>query len=89
MKRALYKNKYFITFYENDNDTLFMIFDNVIEILQYLQKEVNDYNRRLIDIELYRALKQRNGKTQMLGRTMYVYIFDENEDDDINESLDK
>ena len=72
----LYQGSHIIAFYEKDDDTLFEIFDNARDILKFLQRDITRQNVNLINVELYRALKERNGRTMMLGRTMIVHIID-------------
>lgn len=72
-----YKGKYFIAFYENDDDTYITSFNNVREILIYKNMSVTRTNVNLMNVELYRALKRDDHRTQMLnGKTMRVYLID-------------
>lgn len=80
-KVRYYKNRYVISFYEKDDDTLYKMFNNADEIINELGRVKTDQLRRQINVELYRALKHRNNRTTMLGRTMFVHIIDISEDD--------
>lgn len=72
-----YKGKYFIVFYQNDDETYVTSFNNVREILAYKNMSITRTNVNMMNVELYRALKREDHKTQMLtGKTMRVYIVD-------------
>lgn len=71
-----YKGKYFIIFY-NEEDWPIHIFNNVREILEFMKKPLTRQNINLINVELYRALKNEEPYTQFLtGKRMKVYIID-------------
>lgn len=72
-----YKGRYFIVFYENDDETYVNSFNNVREILQYRNMPITRINVNMMNVELYRALKREDHTTQMLtGKTMRVYLVD-------------
>ena len=50
--KKLYKGKYFIVFYDKNDERLLYTFDNVKEILKFQKKEINTYNARLLNIDL-------------------------------------
>ena len=69
---TFYKGKYFICFYDM-NDSFQFMFNNVREILK---------NIRLINVELYRALKSESHITKLLtGELMRVYIINTEDED--------
>lgn len=79
--RDFYKGKYFIVFYDKNDEQILYTFDNVREILKFQKKEVNDYNWRLINVELYRALKSdEHFVTFLTGEVMRVYIINKEEE---------
>ena len=80
--KKLYKGKYFIVFYDKNDERLLYIFDNVKEILKFQKKEINTYNARLLNIELYRALKSdEHFITFLTGEVMRVYIITDKEEE--------
>ena len=80
--KKLYKGKYFIVFYDKNDERLLYIFDNVKEILKFQKKEINTYNARLLNIELYRALKSdEHFITFFTGDVMRVYIITDKEEE--------
>ena len=80
--KKLYKGKYFIVFYDKNDERLLYLFDNVKEILKFQKKEINTYNARLLNIELYRALKSdEHFITFLTGEVMRVYIITDKEEE--------
>ena len=80
--KKLYKDKYFIVFYDKNDERLLYTFDNVKEILNFQKKEINPYNIRLLNIELYRALKSdEHFITFLTGEVMRVYIITDKEEE--------
>ena len=72
-----YKNKYFITFYDEADEDFIASFDNLRQICQYRGKEPTSSNLTLIAVELYRALRREDHSTRMLdGTLMHVYLID-------------
>jgi len=72
-----YKNKYFITFYNETDEEFVASFDNLRQICQFRGKEPTSSNLTLISVELYRALKREDHATRMLdGTLMHVYLID-------------
>lgn len=70
-----YKGSFFIVFYDKDDEYLQYMFDNVREILKYLNKPITRYNVNLINNELYRALKTKTHFTRFLNNEILrVYI---------------
>lgn len=81
--RDFYKGKYFIVFYDRTDERILYTFDNIKEILKFQKKEINPYNARLLNIELYRALKSdEHFVTFLTGEVMRVYIIDKEEEED-------
>lgn len=73
--RRYYKGKFFIVFYDKEDEVLEHIFDNVRDILKYQNREVNRKSVNKINVELYLALKRKGHFTRMLdGRLLRVYL---------------
>ena len=84
MDRRYYKGKYSLAFYSMD-DELIEIFDNIKEIVTFLNKPINRYNTQYVKLLLYRALKRESHITYLLGEKMKVYMIDLNENEDTEE----
>ena len=70
-----YKGSFIISFYDKTDEYLMYVFDNVREILKFMEKPVTRENVNLINIELYRALKTKNHFCRFLtGEVFRVYI---------------
>lgn len=76
-----YRNKYGISFYAEDDDTLVVCFDNLQQICKYKGLPITSKNINTIEIGLYRALKREDHFTELLGEPMHVYLIDINEDE--------
>ena len=75
--QKLYKGHYFIVFYDIDDETLLYMFDNVREILKFMKRPITSQSIRLINVELYRALKTDSHITKFLtGKFLRVYVID-------------
>lgn len=73
----LYKQKYFIVFYDKTDTNLKYMFDNVEEILKFQQKDITRQAKNLINVELCRALKTDSHFTRFLtGEVLRVYIIE-------------
>lgn len=73
--RKYYKGKFFIVFYDKDDESLEHMFDNVRDILKYQQREVNRKSVNKINVELYLALRRKGHFTRMLnGKLLRVYL---------------
>lgn len=81
--RKLYKGKYFLTFYDKTDEEVLHIFDNVRDILKYLNKAITSSNINLMNVELYRALTSIEHFTRILGQTMRVYMIPVDEEQDV------
>lgn len=76
-KEKFYKNKYFIVFYDKDDENFLYLFNNVHEILKFQNKEINHQNVNLINVEIYRALKREGNFCKFLtGEIMVIHIYD-------------
>lgn len=84
--QRLYRGSYFIVFYDEADEELRYLFDNVRDILTFMKRPVTRTNINLINVELYRAFKRQNHLTRFLtGEKLRVYmIADIEDDDDIN-----
>lgn len=70
-----YKGSYIIVFYDEDDEYLQYIFDNVRDILKFQKKELTARNVNTINIEIYKALKKQKGITRFLtGELMNVHL---------------
>lgn len=70
-----YKGSYFIVFYDNTDEYLRYMFDNVREILTFMNKPVTRQNVNIVNNELYRALKSETHITRFLNNEILrVYI---------------
>lgn len=70
-----YKGSFFIVFYDKTDEYLMYMFDNVRDILKFMNKEVNRQNVNIVNNELYNALKTENHFTRFLtGEVLRVYI---------------
>ena len=70
-----YKGSFFIVFYDKHDEYLEYMFDNVREILEYMNKPVTRQNVNIINNELYRALKSETHLTRFLNsKPLRVYI---------------
>ena len=79
----LYKGRFFIVFYDDDDDTYLYSFDNVRDILKFQQKDFTRMNVSLLNVELYRALRRPDHSCKFLtGEPMRVYIFEQGENDE-------
>jgi hypothetical protein len=66
----------FLAYYEPDDDTFAVGFEDIKEIMRYRGLEETKSNYDLIAIEVYRALKRKDGYTEMLGRPMHLHLID-------------
>ena len=83
----LFKGKYLIAFYKEDDETIVAVFDNLKEIIAYRGEEVTYESYATLKCHLYKALKRENHYTRMLdGSPMHVYLEDPqfDEDDDLD-----
>lgn len=70
-----YKGSFIISFYDKTDEYLMYMFDNVREILKFMGRPITSANVRLINNELYRALKTENHFTRFLtGEVLRVYL---------------
>lgn len=72
---AFYKGKYFLAFYDKTDEDLIYMFDNVRDILKFMNKPTTRQNINLINVELYRALSSKEHFCKFLtGEVLRVYI---------------
>lgn len=74
MSKSLYKGKYFLAFYDMDDETLLHIFDNVHEILRFIKRPITYQNVNEMNVQLYRAFKRNEHCTSILGYKTRVYM---------------
>lgn len=73
--RDYYRGKFFIVFYDETDEIMMHMFNNVREILAFQCKEVTRTNVNLINVELVRALKREGRDCWFLtGEHMKVYL---------------
>ena len=81
-RHNFYKGKFLIVFYDEEDENLKFMFDNVREILKYQKKEINRKNVNRINIEIYLALRKEGHFTRMLnGERLRVYLINLKEGD--------
>lgn len=74
-ERRLYKDRYFLVFYDKHDEELLYLFDNVRQILKFMGKEITRQNVNVVNNELYRAFRRNGNYTRFLtGETMRVYM---------------
>ena len=85
--KGYYKGKYFLAFYDKNDEDLLYMFKNAEEILHFKKEKITYSNKNRTNVELYRALKRQGNFTRMLdGTLMRVYIIDvEDLEEDLNE----
>lgn len=84
MSRHFYKGQYCLAFY-NDKDEIIHVFDNIREIVDFLELPITRANTQYIKLLLYRALRRQSHITHILGSKMKVYMIDINENEDNKE----
>lgn len=73
--RSFYKGQYFLVFYDKTDEYLQYMFDNVRDILKFMNKPLTRTNINQVNVELYRALKSINHFTRFLtGEVLRVYM---------------
>ena len=78
-KRKYYKDKYVIVFYDETDNFIVGMFDNIKQICEYKKMDITLKSYNLVKIELYRSLNKQNGSTRMLnGKKMYIHLMDKN-----------
>ena len=86
MTNKLYKDKYVISFYESDDDTLKYVFDNLREVCIELGLEVNHKNMNRIQVDIFRSVRRPNHQTNLFrGQCLRVYLTDITQDYDKDE----
>lgn len=77
-----YKGKYFICFYDSNDEELLYMFENVKEILKFQGKKITKQSINSINVRLYRALRSNHIIRFLTGDAMKVHIFDINEEEE-------
>lgn len=73
--RSFYKGQYFLVFYDKTDEYFQYMFDNVRDILKFMDKPLTRTNINQVNVELYRALKSINHFTRFLtGEVLRVYM---------------
>lgn len=75
-KTRLYKGHYFIVFYDLSDEILTHMFDNVRDIVRYLNMPVTRQNVLRISKCICVALKTDSHITKVLRKPLRVYIID-------------
>ena len=92
-KDSYYKGQYYIAFYkeEDDDETFYAGFNNVVEICKYNKWEVTTTNINLIHQALYKALCEKDEPYTKLidGIRLKVYLIDMTEEIRENERREK
>lgn len=74
-QNKLYKNRYYIVFYDASDEFFVAMFNNIYQICKYKGKDYSEKN--LISVELCRAIKRKKSTTRMLdGSLMHVHLID-------------
>ncbi len=82
---ALYKGRYLLAFYDKTDEQLLYLFDNVRDILKFMNKACTRQNVNLVNVMLYRALSTEEKFVRFLtGEVMRVYMIPYVEDEEIN-----
>lgn len=82
-RRELYRGRYFIVFYDETDEELMYLFDNVRDILVFMDKPVTRVNVNLVNVELYRAFRRQGHFTRFLtGKKLRVYMIAADIEDD-------
>lgn len=72
-----YKGRFFIVFYDESDERLKYMFDNVREILKFQKKEFTQKNVNKINVEIYMALRRKDHQTRFLnGELLRCYLID-------------
>lgn len=75
--QKLYKGHYFIVFYDQQDEYLRYMFDNVRDILKFMGKALTRENVLKINNYIVRALKRDTHLTRFLnGEPLRLYIID-------------
>lgn len=71
----LYKGEYIIVFYDKTDDYLLYMFDNVRDVLRFMNKPITRNNVTLVNTIIARALKTETHFTRFLtGEVLRVHI---------------
>lgn len=73
--QKLYKDKYFLVFYDKTDEELMYMFDNVRDILKFMGKSLTRQNINQVNVEIYRALSSKEHFCRFLtGEVLRIYI---------------
>lgn len=72
----LYKGHYFIVFYDITDEVMMYMFDNVRDILKFLNRPITRNNIIEVNTVLCKALKTDSHITRLLNEPLRVYIID-------------
>lgn len=82
MSEKLYKGRYLIAFYDEKDEELLHLFDNVKDILAFQKKKITKDNLQKVYLNVYRGLKQENHLCEFLtGKSMHIYLIDNKEEE--------
>ena len=77
----LYKGSFFIVFYDKADEEMKYMFDNVRDILMFMNRPITRKNVNIVNNELYKALKTDTHFTRFLtGEVLRVYIIKTNKE---------
>ena len=72
----MYKNKYFLAFYDKSGEEFIDCFDSIKDIAKYLKIDVTNKNKmNNLYANIYYAIKE-NMTTKILGKPMKIYLID-------------
>lgn len=77
---TLYKGKYFIIFYDSQDERPLYIFNGIKDILLYMGKPITKANMDNIKVILYRALKKNHRVRFLTGEILHVYVYEDDDD---------
>lgn len=78
-----FKDKYFIAFYDSRDEYIVTTFNNVNEIVKYIKEHSNiEVPSNKVYFAIYHAIKNGGTTTILDGRKLYVYLFENEEEDE-------
>ena len=80
----LYRSRYYITFYEDNDEDFVTMFDTIRELHKAVCSLKPFADRNRVAKELRRALSTETHRTILLGRPLRVYLIDALEDVEID-----
>jgi len=85
MSEKLYKSKFIIAFYEQDDETLYDVFSNTREITSAIGLPLTRENVIWVSHKLVRAFRKKSHNIDIFGRLMKAYPV--NVVDDIDDEI--